>query len=448
MILNTDPEWEVSDPRKIMDLAQAEYSRGNMPFAVIMCYALTDKLPRFHDAWHLLGLVAWKNGMLRHAIRFFERAALSDPNNVKTVEALTRVRSAFAQSSRDRQALPWLGDREQPHYLLIKSWGFGFWADVTHVLAQLLICEITGRKPVTYWGRTCRYGDGTPKDHFVDFFAPLSDATIDDIEATSGAFFPELWNSRNLRMEDGNRLRRPAPRWRFGVDFLGKDATIAVSDYFTDIAILRHWLDPAHSWSGLSSVEIHRRLAEKYLRPIVSLERRAGQFCAERLPGSDFIAVHVRGSDKLHEDSRVISLQERYPELINPWLNGDRSRKIFLMTDDSDVAGRYVNMYGDRVVLTQAYRTNGTVGIHHRDKRDGRMLGEDVLVDVLIARRARFFVGFGTSNVSCSVYYLRDWPQESVRWVVEPEHLTRYHWFLYMPPSLAKAAVRRSPTPN
>ena len=447
MKFNIEPNWEVSDPQKIMNYAQAEYSRGNMPFAVIMCHALTDMLPRFHDAWHLLGIVAWKKGMLRHAIRFFEQAALSDPNSVKTAEALAHVRSAFAQSSSDRQTLPWLGDREQPYYLLIKSWGFGFWADVTHVLGQLLICEITGRKPVTYWGRTCRYGDDTPKDHFVDFFAPLSDTSIDDIETTGGTFFPKFWTSQNLRLEDANKFRRPAPRWRFAVDFLGRDTTIVVSDYVTDIAILRHWLDPAHPWSGLSSVEIHRRLAEKYLRPIVSLERRADQFCAEHLPGSNFIAVHVRGTDKVHEDSRVLSLQERYPELINPWLSGDRSRKIFLMTDDTDVVSRYQNIYGDRIVLTQAYRTNGTVGVHFEDKRDGLMLGEEVLVDVLIARRARFFIGFGTSNVSCSVYYLKDWPQESVRWVVEPEHLTRYHWFLYMPPSLDKALVRRTASP-
>ncbi len=36
-------------------------------------------------------------------------------------------------------------------FLLIKSWGCGFWSDVDHVMGQLLVAEITNRIPVIYW---------------------------------------------------------------------------------------------------------------------------------------------------------------------------------------------------------------------------------------------------------------------------------------------------------
>jgi hypothetical protein len=35
-------------------------------------------------------------------------------------------------------------------YLLIKAWGFGFWADLDHVLGALLLADLTRRVPVVY----------------------------------------------------------------------------------------------------------------------------------------------------------------------------------------------------------------------------------------------------------------------------------------------------------
>ena len=39
-----------------------------------------------------------------------------------------------------------------PRFLLIKAWGQGFWSDMCHVMASLLVAEITDRIPVVQWG--------------------------------------------------------------------------------------------------------------------------------------------------------------------------------------------------------------------------------------------------------------------------------------------------------
>ncbi|MCR2600326.1 hypothetical protein NSP09_24715, partial [Salmonella enterica] len=55
-------------------------------------------------------------------------------------------------------------------YLVIKSWGFGFWSDVSQVLGSLLLAEITGRTPVTHWGRNSLFNDGSNRDSFALYF--------------------------------------------------------------------------------------------------------------------------------------------------------------------------------------------------------------------------------------------------------------------------------------
>jgi len=43
-------------------------------------------------------------------------------------------------------------------FLLIKAWGYGFWSDVSHVLGQLLVAELTGRTPIVHWGQNSLFG--------------------------------------------------------------------------------------------------------------------------------------------------------------------------------------------------------------------------------------------------------------------------------------------------
>ena len=66
------------------------------------------------------------------------------------------------------------------------------------------------------------------------------------------------------------------------------------------------------------------------------------------------------------------------------------------------------------MIVTDALRTSGEKGLHFQDL-PRRRLGFDVIKDAYLAARCDYFVGLGSSNVSCMVYHLKEWtPQNSV----------------------------------
>ncbi len=66
-------------------------------------------------------------------------------------------------------------------FLLIKSWGCGFWSDVDHVMGQLLAAELTNRTPVIYWGPNSLYAKSFQSNAFDLYFEPVSEYTIQDL---------------------------------------------------------------------------------------------------------------------------------------------------------------------------------------------------------------------------------------------------------------------------
>ncbi|MFH1020476.1 MAG: hypothetical protein V1782_07685, partial [Pseudomonadota bacterium] len=49
-------------------------------------------------------------------------------------------------------------------FLLIKAWGFGFWSDVSQILGQLLLAELTNRTPIIHWGSNSLFTDDATKN--------------------------------------------------------------------------------------------------------------------------------------------------------------------------------------------------------------------------------------------------------------------------------------------
>jgi hypothetical protein len=91
----------------------------------------------------------------------------------------------------------------RPHFLLIKAWGCGFWSDMNQVFGCLPLAEITGRIPVTHWGKNSLYGDGTDTDAFQLYFEPISPVGIPDViqAANKGAVFRPNWPTETLQPE-------------------------------------------------------------------------------------------------------------------------------------------------------------------------------------------------------------------------------------------------------
>ena len=361
--------------------------RGRLAAADGWCRRGLAASPQDPAGLNLLGCIAARAGVREAAARAFADA-LPLAATRDNLELLTGLEPPPA--------------RPGPGFVLIKSWGYGFCAELAHVLGGLLLAEITGRTPVVQWGTRCLFA-GSATEGFSRFFAPVSAVTLDDLAALEGAtLFPAGWSLASLGRD------RPPARPGEGaaaLEFLARPETILVCDSFLGVADLAPWIPPGHRLHGLSLPACFLALTDAWIRPRPEIAAAAAEFRARHLSRGPVLAVHVRGSDKVLEVPDVGEANRRSFALIDAVPDSPR---LFLMTDDESLARAFRRRYGERLVLTDSRRTRDATGIHYHGGEDGLVLGREVMVDVLLALEAEDFIGNGRSNVSALIAALRE----------------------------------------
>ncbi len=409
----------IADRARFLDKLAWEIDFGSWPLAEAVTLTYLEQYPDDPQAWLLAAHLAWRVGLPTAEVGFLKKAARLAPANAAVKRRVAATRAAV------RPAAP-PGKR----FLVAKAYGYGFWSDVTHVLGCALLAEIAGRVPVVHWGAGSRFGDGTDRDHFTDFFAPPSAETIDDVAAQAGPVYPPPYSPARLR-EDGLRLQQGPQEVVTALRLLGSDARTVVSDLYFSAATLMPFVPRDHPLAALPRGpaawrDAYRHLAAKYLRPRAVIAEEARGFVRERLAGS-FIAVHLRGTDKTIEtgSDRATLLQREAFARIEAHAARDADLRFFVMTDDADLLAHAVQLLGPRAIYTEAARISGPEGVHNTGRFAGGALGREVLRDVLIAIEADAFIGTGTSNVSNACAYLRDWPQDALTLLDRPVFIDR-----------------------
>ena len=296
-------------------------------------------------------------------------------------------------------------------FLLIKAWGYGFWSDVSHVLGQILVAEISGRIPVVHWGGNSLFGDGSRVNAFDWYFDPISDVDISDIQRPDFSYWPPKWNPANLTCGEIDKMAGEFSCID-GRYLINRPERVVVGDFYTGVVDLLPWIPAGHHLHGMSLDDLYFYLVRRYLRPRREIADRVDGFYRERLASSAYIAVHVRGSDKVDEVSELGAVNKQYESIIAQCMDAYRLNKIFLMTDDTRIVDHFTGLYGDRIIVTDCQRTNSSKGVHYQQGADKRKLGIEVMTDAYLAARARCFVGNGSSNPSLIVRYLKDWSRD------------------------------------
>ena len=296
---------------------------------------------------------------------------------------------------------------ERHRFLLIKAWGCGFWSDMNHVFGCLLLAEITGRTPVTHWGKNSLYGDGTDIDAFQLYFEPLSPLGIPEViqAASKGGVFRPKWPTEIPQPG-------PQPNWKRlysqlpGTIYLERSETVIVSDFYIHLPDLVSSVPISHEWFGKTSAELYRLLADKYLRVRPEIVAEIDAFDCTHMKGAEpIIAVHYRGTDKVVETDFMPG-HETYFDLID---RNAADWRIFLLTDEAQCIEAFLERYGSRVTFTNAIRSSSKIPVHLSRGADRVRLGADVLKDVYLALRCQKFIGLGMSNPSCIISVLKDW---------------------------------------
>jgi protein O-GlcNAc transferase len=380
-----------------LQFAAAALASGNLAASEIVCRNILDSDHRNAAALNLLGIIAGQVGAVDRSAAYFKAALRAAPNEDKIRGNLKLLKK---RPPADGIKKP--GRR----YLLIKSWGYGFWSDVSQVLGTLLLAEITDRIPVTHWGTNSLFGDGSNDDAFKLYFEPVSNVSLYDLARVEDAtFFPQKWNSTNLAAENvakwyGNGSRAAA------LYFLNRPEMIAVNDFYIGVVDVAPWVPVGHPTYGKPLDEIYRYLIKKYLLPRKATHDSCDAFFRAHLNGGPFLAVHLRGSDKVLEDQDLHTTNQAYFSAID---SIESTWRIFLLTDDEQLRTQMISAYGDRIITTDCQRTSTSTGVHYLPSVKRVQAGSEVMTDTYLSLRANRFVGNGSSNVSAMIDVLKDW---------------------------------------
>jgi len=388
--------------RQLIEKLKQLLASGNLPQAEMIARLALSREPGNPVALYALGVVAHRLGFGDLALHYFGVARDSAPQWAEPAGAIRHL----AQASAAEEGGADQGGASE-RFLLIKSWGCGFWSDVYHVLGQLLVAEISGRIPVVHWGDNSHFSAHDGGNAFASFFEPLSPYGVDELCRDDFSYYPAKWCRDNLRSVNLNKWHGPDSRIS-GLLLLRRPEDVVVSDFYTSVLTLQPWIPPGHPLHGQNVDAIYQDLIARYLRPQAIVLDQVEAFIAASLGEAPFVAVHARGTDKVREAEQLGIINEQYFERVDEACQAYGSERLFLMTDDEAILAAFRDRYGARLVYTACERGTDTAGIHLQQRPGATQRGIEVMVDAYIAARGACFIGNGYSNPSAMVKHLRD----------------------------------------
>ena len=312
-----------------------------------------------------------------------------------------------------------VGNIDQVHlyksenFLMIKSWGYGFMSDVSHVIGQLLVAELSGRIPVIHWGGNSLFSEDEDLNTFELYFEAVSNFSFINLINRNFSYWPPKWNCNNIEYNDNNKRNGIYSRIS-GKSLLTRTEKVVVSDFYSSISSLRPVIPTTHYLFGMSVDDLYLYIIKKYLRPKKHILDTVDIFCKKYFPNFDFLAVHIRGSDKIADMSDLHSVNLQYKKVIDEYLEIHNCKYIFLMTDDSLLLDTLTKIYGRKIISTECHRTTDDRGVHRQSLSNKYQLGFELMVDVYIASQAKAFIGNAQSNPSVIIKYLKHWPKKNI----------------------------------
>lgn len=301
-------------------------------------------------------------------------------------------------------------------FLLIKSWGCGFWSDVDHVMGQLLAAELTHRIPVIYWGPNSLYAQSFQSNAFNLYFEPVSDYSIEGLIWPGYTFYPSFWNARNIMLEDLDKI---AWTQRNLGDMMGSDASVVVSDVHYFVRPLIDYIPKDHWAYGMTANQIYRCLFDKYLKLKPDIQDEIEDYYDKYMKDQGpLLGVHIRGGDKVREVENLARMNKRYYTEVNRYIHKYGIKKILLLTDCDDIIRKFKKLYGPMLLFTDCRRSelNDTQNAAHlQSYREKRRKGIEIIKDTYLGAKCDFFIGNGYSNVSYAVKRLKDWPEDHIQ---------------------------------
>jgi len=357
--------------RFLLNYARERMASKNYYDADFALQVSQSRYPNDPVSYNLQAMLAYRMGLLKNGLYFVKKALEIDPNMEKAQENLVIIERAFFAKEVKQST-------SEKKFFLINSWGSGLGFDLLYLMQQLLLAELTERKPVVYWGANSLYNDNPDNDCFIEYFEPISDLTIDDVSVFLPDVFPRHWQKRNLK----DYIRRT--RWLNthnkqqykigGAYFLNRPEKLLVSGEYSSVGMLRPWLTNKHRYEDAMVGDIYRDLLRRYIRPKQHLYDKANAFLQKNFGRQAYIAVHLRGTDK-HNEKQSQSIVNINNDLIQKVKNLANDLPIFLMTDDKEQLRLMQGIFGNRLHSFDIERSDNQLqGMHYTNKNKRKII--------------------------------------------------------------------------
>lgn len=413
----------MSSPDQILQTAIVHYKNGNIPQAECLCRYLISLKQCLPDAYNLLGMVSMSAGLTKHAAKYFQAALRHQSSHSAAKKNLKLSKKALKQNKLPRSKSVSL------NFLLIKSWGNGFWSDMDHVLGQLLLAEITGRVPIVHWGANSLYHDPSCDNAFDLYFEPVSDYKLEHLVTNDFSYFPPKWSRHNLASPEKDKWEGPYSRMA-GFISLAREENVVVSDFHTYVNDLLPWLNSKDSLYGMDAQQVYRFLITRYLKLKPDIQDEIDQFWGEHIKDREVLAIHARGSDKITESPELHSINEQYITYVEKFLDSHPDMAIFLLTDSVDILDIYKKRYPGKLIYNDCLRSKSDLGVHYHQHDNRKRMGIEIIKDTYLAAKCDYFIGYGGTNVSTTILHLKDWQQDEYVLLGE-NRLFEPHLFLH-----------------
>lgn len=336
-------------------------------------------------------------------------------------------------------------------FLLIKAWSYILWADVEHVLGQLLIAELTNRIPVVYWPTYCLHNGFIHTNGFELYFEPVSNYTIFDVAKPEYTFYPPVWDEDNLLMDDPDK---DSWAYRNIGDIMSRKENVVVGDVYFDVYSLIPFINKNNPAYGMTAHEVYRYLFRKYIRIKQDINTEVqGYFNSWLKNDGPVLAVHVCKAEKdqtinlLNEKEKdykymlksyektkkdplekqvkvswfpwkrkVLEPNKPYHDEIKKYIDKYDVKTLFLLTNSEEILEEYKKKYGSLVVATDCRRipADGTSSAMENPMIKRRR-GIEIIKDTYLASMCDFFIGNDFSSLSQMVTNIKDWTESNVK---------------------------------
>ena len=311
-------------------------------------------------------------------------------------------------------------------YLLIKSLGKSIWADVDHVMCQLLAAELTNRIPVVYWGMESLYSESITTNAYELFFEPVSNFSVHEIVRPEYSFYPTVWNSENILAEDSDRYKMEGRDLK---SLMKSEANIVVSDIYYPLSSILAWTNRAHWSFGKTPYQVYRYLYDKYLKLKPEVKREIKKYINTTPNFRDekpILGIHCRSNAIVNEVAQLYDLNELYKPYIWHFIERYNIRHIFLITDSRKILKDYRKLYDKNGMLLYTdskkrplkERIPTFLQDYPNKRHKGVELVKDtieVIKDTYLAAQCDFFIGNGYSSLSNTVLRLKDWSETNIK---------------------------------